>query len=310
MEVNLKSLLALRAVMTEGTVTGAAQRLHRTQSAVSRMIAQLEASAGFPLFRRERQRLVPTAQGMAFYRETERAIAAFAEVETNAKHIRESRPAPLRILAQSHIAHGLLNEALATYCSRHPEFQFAIEIRQREYISHWIANRQFDIGFAPAPVEHPLLESEPLIRTPVFVLLASAHPLTRKARLAPADILHEPLIAVRPGIPMRTRLDALFSTHNATPAIRGETASVLSACQLAARGLGLTFADPFVASLFLDDRSVAIRALKFDLPVDYVVLRRSGDEHDCDTDEFVDHVRATSRELLKRVEQRAGSGRR
>jgi DNA-binding transcriptional LysR family regulator len=40
--MNLKRLQAFRAVLELGSVTGAAQRLHTTQPAVSRLIGDLE----------------------------------------------------------------------------------------------------------------------------------------------------------------------------------------------------------------------------------------------------------------------------
>lgn len=302
MQLNPRALLALRAVMMEGTVTGAAERLHRTQPVVSRLIAQLETSLGFPLFRRERQRLIPTAEGLAFYREAERAIAALAEIETNAHHIRDRRAVPLRILAQAHIAHGLLNEAIPRYCAEHPGFQFSIEIRQREYISHWIANQQFDVGFAPAPVDHPQVESTHLIRTPLLVVLPRGHRLAGRSQVSAAMLAAEPLVAVRHGIPMRARIDALFGAHNLKPLVRGETATVMLACQLAARGLGITFADPFVAALFMKDDSVVIRRLKAGPAVDYVVLRRAGGEEGAPAGAFIECVRTVAKTLLERVQ--------
>jgi DNA-binding transcriptional LysR family regulator len=56
-------------------------------------------------------------------------------------------------------------------CARNPGFSFSIEIRQREYISHWMANQQFDVGFAPQPVNDPTLDAEPLVKAPVCVVL-------------------------------------------------------------------------------------------------------------------------------------------
>ena len=52
MSLNPKALVALGAVITEGTVTAAAQRMHRTQPVVSRLIAQLESAGGSCLRRR------------------------------------------------------------------------------------------------------------------------------------------------------------------------------------------------------------------------------------------------------------------
>lgn len=301
MALNLKALLALRAVMTEGTITGAARQLHRTQPVVSRVIAQLEFELGFQLFRRERQRLVPTAEGLAFYGETERAIAALAEIEANARNIRDREQAPLRILAQSHIAHGLLSVALSGFCKKHPGFRFSIEIRQREYISQWVANRQFDIGFAPRPIDHPQIESELLVKAPVYVVLPRKHPLAARRQLGIADIADEPLVTVRFGIPMRTRLDAVFATHGVKPVIQGETASVVSACQLVAGGLGMTLADPFSAALFIKDQTVAIRLFKPQLLVDYLILWRDGEEHARLTEEFSAHVQMTAKALVRKV---------
>jgi len=250
---------------------------------------------------------VPTAEGFAFYGETERAIAALAEIEANARNIRDQEQAPLRILAQSHIAHGLLSVALSGFCKKHPGFRFSIEIRQREYISQWVANRQFDIGFAPQPIDHPQIETELLVKAPVYVVLPRKHPLAAKRRLGVADIADEPLVAVRFGIPMRTRLDAVYATHGVNPVIQGETASMVSACQLVAGGLGMTLADPFSAALFTKYPAVAIRLFRPQLLVDYLILWRDGEERSRLTEEFAAHVQVTANALVRKVSQYADS---
>lgn len=305
--LSLKALTALQAVMMEGSVTAAAERLHRTQPVVSRLIVQLEASLGFRLFRREKQRLIPTAECLAFYREAERVFATLAEIEASARNIRERRAAPLRILAQSHLAHGLLSLALGPFCAKHREFRFSLEIRQREYISHWIANREFDIGFAPAPIEHPQVQSEPLLRAPLYVALPKAHPLARRRALSPADIIAEPFVALRPGIPLRSRLDALFGVNAQKLHIRGDTATVLSACQLVEQGIGLTLTDPFSASIYLRSPRLVIRRLQPAVEMDYLVLRRRGDEPSELANELIAAVRATSERLVEQVARRAAS---
>jgi DNA-binding transcriptional LysR family regulator len=307
MEVNFRALMALRAVMDEGTITAAAVRLHRSQPVVSRLIAQLEAAAGFAMFRRYRQRLIPTADGIAFYREAERVIAALADIEASANSIHTRSALPLRIMAQSHIAHCLLDEALPGFCKKHPEFRFSLEIRPREYISHWVANRQFDVGFVPMPVEHPQLDAALLVRAPVYAILPSGHRLSRKRRLGVSDMVLEPIVAPRPGLPMRTRIDGWFGVKSGIAKIRGETASILSACQLAAQGVGPTFADPFVASRFISNGNVVIRPLFPAVSVDYVVLRREGERLGALANEFVSAVRMTARKMVAQAAHASAS---
>lgn len=308
MGLNFRELLALRAVITEGTVTAAAQRLHRTQPVVSRLIAQLEAGIGFPLFRREGRRLLPTPEGLAFYRETERAFAALSEIESTARDIGQRRDTPLRVIAQSHMVHGLLHVALGDFCAGHPAFRFSIEIRQNEYISHWIANRLFDVGFTPQPVDHPQIQTELLARAPLLVMLPSAHPCARRRHISAADIAEDPVITVRPAAPLRARLEAFFAAKGLTPVIRGETASAVSACQLVGQGLGVTVVDPFVANLFLADPAVVIRPVSPRMEMEYLVLRTAGHGPGPLVQPFIDCVRKTARNVIDRVVDHAAVG--
>ena len=310
MSLNPKALVALGAVITEGTVTAAAQRMHRTQPVVSRLIAQLESAVGFALFRREGGRLLPTAEGLRFYRESERAFSAFSEIESAAQNIRERRDVPLRILAHVHIAYGLLQLALPPFCASNPGFRFAIEIRQREYISHWIANRQFDVGLSPQPVNDPRVDAEPLVKAPVCVVLPSRHPLARKQRIGIAQIGKEPIIATRPGSSIRTRVDALFAAAGMTPIVRGETATSLSACQFAAQGVGVTISDPFICNLFIEDPTICIRLLHPRMDIEYSVLRRSGEVPSPTVQQFVEGLRQTAREVVEAVVRHAAGRRR
>jgi len=310
MSLNPKALVALGAVITEGTVTAAAHRMHRTQPVVSRLIAQLESTVGFALFRREGGRLLPTAEGLRFYRESERAFSALSEIESAARNIRERRDVPLRILAQSNLTHGLLQLALGPFCARNPGFRFSIEIRQREYIRDWIANRQFDVGFTPQPVNDPRVDVESLVKAPVCVVLPGRHPLARKQRIGIAEIGKEPIIATRPGSYTRTRLDALYAAAGMTPVVRGETATTLSACQLAGQGVGVTICDPFICNLFIEDPTICIHLLHPRMDIEYSVLRPSGEVPSPTVQRFVEGVRQTAREVVETVVRYAAGRRR
>src|ERR1700734_278696 len=58
--VDLNLLLALDALLTEGSVTGAARRLGLSSSAMSRTLARLPSATGDPLLVRAGRGLVPT----------------------------------------------------------------------------------------------------------------------------------------------------------------------------------------------------------------------------------------------------------
>ena len=78
---DLDQLAAFVAIADRGTVTAAALKLHRSQSAVSRRLALLEDALGAPLFDRRGVTLALTDVGRAFMPYAERALAAVADGE-------------------------------------------------------------------------------------------------------------------------------------------------------------------------------------------------------------------------------------
>lgn len=71
-------LTAFEAVLRSGSTAAAARELDLTQGAVSRLVQNLEAQLGQPLFTRERRRLIPTEAAHAYGRDITRALDLIA----------------------------------------------------------------------------------------------------------------------------------------------------------------------------------------------------------------------------------------
>ena len=66
-----RQLEAFAAVMSTGSVTGAARLLARSQPAITRLVQELEAEIGYALFTRNGPRVTPTAQGFLLHEDAE-----------------------------------------------------------------------------------------------------------------------------------------------------------------------------------------------------------------------------------------------
>ena len=97
--MNLRQIEAFRAVMTEGSVTQAAVALGVTQPAVSCLIANLEESMGFLLFKRHRGRFQPTGEAEIFLEDAERLLASHSRATRTARDIRDLKSGSLRVAA-------------------------------------------------------------------------------------------------------------------------------------------------------------------------------------------------------------------
>ena len=75
-----RQLEAFQAFMEAGTVTGASERMRLSQSAVSKILSGLEYNVGYPLFRREKQRLIPTREAKLLLREVDRIFRGLEEL--------------------------------------------------------------------------------------------------------------------------------------------------------------------------------------------------------------------------------------
>jgi len=77
--MDIAALEIFRAVVSEGGITRAAERLHRVQSNVTTRIRQLEESVGVPLFIRDRKRLLLTPAGEVLLDYSERILGLVQE---------------------------------------------------------------------------------------------------------------------------------------------------------------------------------------------------------------------------------------
>jgi DNA-binding transcriptional LysR family regulator len=95
--MNLRQLEAFRATIRCGSITEAAKMLHISQPSVSRLIADLQHSAGFPLFVRVGRGLTPTVEGRHFYEGVEGMFVGIDRLQDQAVQSRlgQSNPSPL-----------------------------------------------------------------------------------------------------------------------------------------------------------------------------------------------------------------------
>lgn len=245
--MKLRYLHALRAVMETGSATEAASRMFRTQPQVSRLIASLEQELGFSLFSRQGRKLMPTHECIQFYEETKHILAGFDDVSRIAKDIRNRKDAWLKIVTQPYLGHGIIPNALARFRQERPNVTISLEIRSRADVGLWISGQQFDLGIASLPIDAPAVRTEAFARVRLAVALPIGHPLCDKDVIVADDVKSEPFISLKPFSQVRHLIDDHFSKLEIVPSISAETSSGLSACQLVAKGLGITLTDPIIA---------------------------------------------------------------
>ncbi|SEK07334.1 LysR family transcriptional regulator [Paraburkholderia diazotrophica] len=298
--LNIRELEAFRAFIECGSVTLAADRLGRTQPQVGRLLTSLEDSVGFRLFDRVGKRLRATPEGWRFYEEVDRVIRELELLTRSANQIRTGSSDHLRILVAPHVTNALVSPALVEVQRRLPTFTAEVASRVRLDIETWITHEQFDVGLSILPIDNPAIEVEPFLRTRAVIVMSESHPLAKRDVVSLADILDLPLVATHSRSLLRQHLERLFRNEKKKANIRYEATNGLTACELAAQGLGVALADPIVA-ISTGAPDLLVREFTEGMPMEYGFLYPIGKTRSPAAGVFTDAVRSSIQERLKQL---------
>ena len=274
--LNPRQIEAFRALMLTSSTVRAAEQLHVTQPAVSRLVKELQEAIGLALFERRGARLVPTSEAIALYGEVERSFVGLERIAEAAKSLKERRTGVLRVAAMPALCNGVLPRFAGEFLEGHPHVRFTLAGLVSHMVLDWVVNGQCDVGFAAAPVDHAAVENEKMPAVRYVAVVPKGHRLAARRALRPKDFAGQPFIALGPTTPSRFRIDDVFSRYGIARNIRAETPLSEIVCAMVASGLGVAIVDPFTAREY-ETRGVVARpfepALDFQFAAVYPVHR-------------------------------------
>ncbi|MGM0701279.1 MAG: LysR family transcriptional regulator [Pseudomonadota bacterium] len=148
---DLQTLRAFVTVAHEGSVSRAAERLHLTQPAISLKLKQLQESLGLSLFRRRPQGLALTSDGQALLPAAEKALAAAAAFESNARALHRTLRGRLRIGTIVDPEFIRLGAFLRGLVARAPQLETELSHGMSGSVLERLRRDELDVGFYLAP---------------------------------------------------------------------------------------------------------------------------------------------------------------
>lgn len=190
MQFDLKQLRAFVVVAEEENVGRAADRLHRSQSPLSRQIRQLEASLGFALFERRKQRIFLTSVGRRFLADARHLLSEAAELEARTQRIAAGEAGQLDV---GFVEGAIWNQSVSTvvrdFHQSHQDIQIELRFMRSIEQHHAVANHRLNLGFVHSRPDSALaLESTRVSEDPFVLAVPADHALARKRALSPNDL--------------------------------------------------------------------------------------------------------------------------
>lgn len=123
MPLDWDKLRIFHAAAEAGSFTHAAEKLHLSQSAISRQVSALEQDIGVPLFHRHARGLIMTEQGELLYRTAHDVLLKLEAVRVRLSETTDSPSGKLRVTTTVGLGSGWLTDRMQEFTELYPEIE-------------------------------------------------------------------------------------------------------------------------------------------------------------------------------------------
>jgi DNA-binding transcriptional LysR family regulator len=238
--MDLRQLEMMRAVAESGSFTGAGERLHVSQSAISRQILLLEDELNEPLFLRRGRKVSITPAGEALVQLGQRVFADITETVRAITDRRGPLTGRLRVAGGMTVCMYVLPPVLREFRRAHPAVEIRLITGSMANILRELRTGTVDIALLTFPLPDSDFATLPALQEELLLVMRPDHPLARKARIAARDLAHEPFVLFEPASNTRRTTDAFFAKSEIDPPIVLETENVEILKALVRTGMGVS----------------------------------------------------------------------
>jgi DNA-binding transcriptional LysR family regulator len=227
------------AVVDEGGVTRAADRLHVAQPSLSQTLRAFESELGVQLFHRVGRGLRLSAAGEALLGPARQIVRSIDQARTVIDGVREVEAGTIDIAALGTLAVDPMAALIGSFRERHPRIQVrVIEPESADGVRALVSDGSCELGAAHLPLTGDQLTAHTLgVQELLFVLPPDAS-AGAEPPLGARDLAQTPLVVSPPGTSTRMLLEQALAAVGVTPQIAVQTAAREAIVPLVLAGAG------------------------------------------------------------------------
>jgi DNA-binding transcriptional LysR family regulator len=298
--MELRQLRSFIAVAEDGVISRAAQRLHLTQSALSRQIKALEEDLGVTLLERSAHSVKLTQEGEVLLKEgrgvLERADAAVTKVRAAGKAVL------LRVGYAPTLTAGILPLAISAFTQKHPRVRVELLDLSSTEMRTGLDQGSLDVVMTVKPAKlDEAIHWESLLQEAWCVAMSPNHPLNAKKSISPAQLdgARMVLFSQQEYPEYWQRVTSWFKGHGMNALIAGEYDGANSLASAIEAGLGVALVVERMACSF---PRLSLKPLKPEPePVCIAAGVSAARRSDAILQVFVEELKRAAKESTRRV---------
>jgi DNA-binding transcriptional LysR family regulator len=210
--MDLAQLEVFLTVAQERRFSRAADKLHRTQSAVSQTIHKLEEELGEPLFDRSSREGLLTDAGRVLQEYAERLLNLRSNAQEALVELRELHKGTLAIAANEFTALYLL-PVLTDFRRLHPMIRVMVNRALGSHIPDDVLQHNSELGVLTYHPEETQLSSIVVYLDELILVVPPDHPLANQAEVSIRQLGAESFVAHSVPSPYRDKVIEAFKRH-------------------------------------------------------------------------------------------------
>lgn len=211
--MDFAELQVFLSVATEHSFSRAAERLHRTQPAVSQAIKRLEEELDERLFDRSSKGGRLTEAGELLFDYAQRLTRLKTEAESAVRELQELRRGRVLVGANEGAVHVLL-PVVERFREEHPHAQVEVRRVSARQISREVLTRALDFGVLTFQPRERGLRTVSLGEDELVMLMHPKHPLAKRAQISMEEFGRQAVIAHNEASPARERVLRLYEQRH------------------------------------------------------------------------------------------------
>lgn len=249
--LNLDAIRCFCLVVDTGSFGRAAERLHRTQPAVSQRIHALEKELGDRLLDRKTGK--PTHTGRIVYDRGVALLRAAGDLETEVRETISAGVTELRIGTSDTNALYYLPRKVRAFSRTMPQVRVFIHCRSSDQVAEEVERGELDLGIVTLPLARPGLETRKLFEQRLVLVARTDHRLAARQQTRLSQLAGEPMILIHESTRTGSQLQDHFRDEDFEPNVVMDSGSFEVIKQYVAEGVGVSILPE--AALRPDDRT-------------------------------------------------------
>ncbi len=215
--MEIRHLRLIKAIVEEGSITKAIDKLHLTQSALSHQLKEAEYQLGTKIFLRANKKLTLTKAGEKLYQTANEILDKLSDTEKEIKQLIFGEIGEIRISTECYSSYHWLPSVLKQFQLLYPNIELKIVMEATHYPLQKLLANVLDIAIVSDPIKDDNIKYLELFQDEMVMVVSENHPWVNKKFVVAEDFVNEHLLIHSLPLETVTVHQFLLEPANVTP---------------------------------------------------------------------------------------------